>query len=511
MESGISTYIDFSGNGGFTIRLYLEEQWDAVSNYSVVSVTGMSVRSETYRGTWYPGGSVSINGAAVCVMDYNNPATHTFNAAGTSTGWASVVATSKGQKFPWSSGNISHNSDGSKSVSVSVNVKLWRSSSDPILLVSGSSTLTLTTIPRTSYVSGSSGTLGAKHTLTITRQSSSFTETLVATCGRSSVTIANKTSSKTVTWTPPAEWESNTTDGATVSVTITCTTYSGNTKIGTSSIAIAFAISTGAVPTVSISVSDAKGYTSKYGGYIQGQSIANVKVNASGAHGSSITECTVTLGGTTKTGTTVEMEIPQSGVVTITATATDSRGRTGTAATTINVIAYTAPTAIVSTAYRSDENGNQADEGEYATVLFKANISPLNNSNSAQYAIKYRRKGMTAWTTIEIPENLGYSPDSISKIFPANVNYLYEVCAVAKDDFVEVTSIYRTVSTAFYLISVHRDHKSVGIGQKATDYGMCGIGIPLKINAGIYADNRVLDIVYEETIGAYVLKALEAR
>lgn len=511
MESGISTYIDFPGNGGFTIRLYLEEQWDAASNYSIVSVTGMSVRSETYRGTWYPGGSVSINGTAVCVMDYNYPATHTFNAAGTSTGWASVVATSKGEKFPWSSGNIAHNSDGSKSVSISVNVKLWRSSSDPILLVSGSSTLPLTTIPRSSYVSGPSGTLGTKHTLTITRQSNSFTETIVATCGRSSVTIAQKTTAKTVTWTPPAGWESYTTDGQTVLVTVTCTTYSGNTKIGTSSATITFAISAGAVPTISISVSDAKGYTSKYGGYIQSQSIASVKVNASGAHGSSIAECTVTIGSTTKIGTNVEMELPDSGVVTIKATATDSRGRTGTATTTINVIAYTAPSAIVSAAYRSDENGNQADEGEYATVMFKANISPLNNTNSAQYAIKYRRKGTTSWTTIGIPENLGYAPDSVSKIFPANVNYLYEVCAVAKDDFVEVTSIYRTVSVAFYLISVHRGHKSVGIGQKATDYGMCGIGIPLKINAGIYADNRVLDIVYNESIGAYVLQELEAK
>ena len=76
---------------------------------------------------------------------------------------------------------------------------------------------------------------------------------------------------------------------------------------------------------------------------------------------------------------------------------------------------------------------------------------------------------------------------------------------MATDDFSSVESIYRTVQVAFFLISTHKATKAVGIGQKATEEGLCAFGIPAKFNAGICSDDKILILSYNESVGGYVL------
>lgn len=68
---------------------------------------------------------------------------------------------------------------------------------------SDSQTVTLKTIPRTSSISMPATTMGSANNITITRASSSFTHTPTYSFGSATGTIATKTSSTSVSWTPP--------------------------------------------------------------------------------------------------------------------------------------------------------------------------------------------------------------------------------------------------------------------------------------------------------------------
>ena len=269
MATGINTYVDFPGPGGFTFRVFLEETYDVAGNYSYAPVTGISAQAKTYGGTWYLGGTVSVAGAVLATMDYHDPATHLFTVGVVGDKWYSVSAIQGGKSFPWATGKIYHNADGSKTIEVSVNITLWRKSGDPTFTISGTKSVNLTQIPRASGISGSAGTLGLEHTLTLTRYANNFTHTLVAVCGKESLTIATGVKSDTAKWTPPIDWAAQNTTGISVKMKITCTTYNGSEEVGSTSVILTFAIPSSVVPTARISVSDKQGYFSKYGNYIQ--------------------------------------------------------------------------------------------------------------------------------------------------------------------------------------------------------------------------------------------------
>jgi hypothetical protein len=261
---------------------------------------------------------------------------------------------------------------------------------------------------------------------------------------------------------------------------------------------------------VEISVSDKQGYSAKYGNYVQGKSQAQISASGSGSYGSKISSYSVECGTTTKTGATPVFDLLTAGEVKFVVTVTDSRGRKASATASITVVAYSPPTATILAAYRSDIDGNQDDDGTYATVVFKANISPLGSKNSAKYVVKYRVKGRSAWTSAEVTEQAGnYTPEGAVHIVPIQLDSAYEMALSAADDFSTVDSLYRTVQVAFFLLSFHRGTKAVGIGQKATEPGLCAFGIPAKFNAGISMDGKTLTFTYKESVGGYVLTEAE--
>ena len=89
---------------------------------------------------------------------------------------------------------VSHNSDGTKSVSFSFSMQIDITFSGSwIGTVSASGSTSLTTIPRKSSLSVGNGTLNSSQTISISRASSSFAHTITYKCGSYSGTIANKT------------------------------------------------------------------------------------------------------------------------------------------------------------------------------------------------------------------------------------------------------------------------------------------------------------------------------
>mgnify|MGYP003292994421 CR=1 FL=1 len=230
--------------------------------------------------------------------------------------------------------SVPHNDDGSKTVAVSASFTSDVSPSSG----SASGSVILTTIPRKSSLSVSNGTLGTAQTLTVTKKHSSFTHTIVAKCGSASTTVCTKSSSTSISFTPPLTWASQNTTGTSVSVTYTITTYNGDTSIGSNTYTVSCAIPSSVKPSVAITVTDAMGYLSTYGGYIKGWSKFKITLTPTTSYGSPIASYKITANGATYNSQTVTTDIIKtSGTLTISASVTDKRGRSGSASTTVTV------------------------------------------------------------------------------------------------------------------------------------------------------------------------------
>ncbi len=235
--------------------------------------------------------------------------------------------------------NVTHKTDGTKTLNCSTSFVTGVSSGT----ISASASKALTTIPRKSTLTASNGTLGTAQTLTINRNSSSFTHTITYFCGSASGTIATKTTSTSISFTPPLSLASQNTTGTSVSVKFTIATYSGSTSLGSNTKTITCSIPSSVKPSCKITVSDAAGYSV----YVKGYSKFKITVTPTTSYGSAIASYSVNANGTTYTTASVTTSVlASSGTLTITATVKDKRGRTGTATKTVTV--YDKSTLVVS-------------------------------------------------------------------------------------------------------------------------------------------------------------------
>jgi hypothetical protein len=459
MATGKSGSFTIAGNEGFTAKLTWTESYDIAANTSVVSLN-LAINSSTYRGTYYLAGSLKVNGSSVVNMNYYSPATHRVEVSAGSTYYQ--VQAQSGTAPPWASAAITHNSDGSKSVSISVNIEGWREDTH-MFKISGTKTITLTTIARTSTLTASNGTLGTAQTLSISRQSSSFTHSIRYDCGAASGAIVTKTANTSVSFTPSLNLAQQNTTGTSVSVTFTLYTFSGDTEIGRTTKTITCAIPASVKPSCALSVTDKSGHVSTYGGYVQGISGAEVIVTPTIAQGSPIASYSVTADG--KSYTNSDIEIPffsQSGTLTISATVKDKRSRSGSASKTVTVLPYSAPNISHLSVMRCNEDGTENIAGLFAKVTYSHSITTLSNKNAKTVKLKYKKTSETAYTTVTLTS--AYTSSNASYIFEAADDASYNVSIEVTDAF-NVSTKSTSVSTASVLMHVRADGTGMAFGK----------------------------------------------
>lgn len=277
---------------------------------------------------------------------------------------------------------LTHNSDGTRSFNISIGAAVYYTS----VTCTGVGSPTLDTIARASDLSVSDGTLGVAQTITADRKSSSFTHTLTWKCGSYSGTIATKSSATSWSFTPELKLAEGAPNGTNVYCEFTLTTNNGNTVIGSTKKSVRLAIPNSVVPTCSMSLSDAKGYKDTYGGYIQGQSILHVVINGSGIFGSSISSYSASANGTRYISQTFDTApLKTAGSNTITVGVKDSRGRSASASSAINVIPYSVPNIISFSVNRCNADGTENDSGGYAKVTYQYSVTDLSNKNTLQH------------------------------------------------------------------------------------------------------------------------------
>ena len=450
-----------------TLRFSWEEQSQSVANNTTtitwklqLIATSDGYISSSASKAW----SVTVNGtkySGANTVGISNNTTRTL-ASGTTT--------------------IAHASDGSKTFSYSFSQQFDIDFDGWIGTVSGSGTGTLDTIPRKSSLSASNGTLGTAQTLTVTRASSSFTHTITYKCGSASGTVATKSSSTSISWTPPLSLSSQKTNGTTVSIIFTITTYSGDSSVGSNTKSITCAIPASVKPSCSITLEDTAGWQDTYGQPVQGLSSLKITVSPTLAYGSPIASYSISANGakyTTATATTTVLKT--AGSSQITATVKDKRGRSGTASTSVNVLAYAFPKISRLTVHRCDQDGTENDQGDYIRAIFSASITSLNSKNTAAYTLRYKKTTETSQTEVIFTELAGaYTVGDKAYIFAADSNSSYEVEIEAKDRHGTVTRT-TNASTAFTLMNWGSDGTSMGIGKVAEKADTLQVGLKLEV------------------------------
>lgn len=362
---------------------------------------------------------------------------------------------------------ISHNSDGTRSFSVSLAAAIYYAS----IVCTGSQTFTLDTIARASTLSASDGTLGAKTTLTADRKSSSFTHTLTWECGSYSGTLATKSTSTSWDFTPELKLASGAPYGQKVYCTYTLSTYNGSTLVGTDSKSVWFAIPSSVKPSCTLSLSDSNGYASIYGGYIQGESKLSVMINATQAYGSPISRYSASANGTTySTQTFTTSVLTTVGTNTISATVIDGRERSGSVSSNITVLAYSRPQITNLKVRRCNADGVENDRGGYGKISFHCTITSLSNKNTRTCSLRYRQSGATAWINAPAITLSAYDQDCNPPVIQMSDSHSYEVQINLTDAFGTASAV-TSISTGYCLYHIPASGKGITFGGIAEGDG----------------------------------------
>ena len=446
-------------------------EWTATQN---IANNTSTITAITYAGTngfgYYTG---SNNGSSV-----------TVNGATTSAGDSGdVSANTSKRELCRRTEVVTHNSDGTRSVTISG--RWWYSTTFDL---TSSGTFTLDTIPRTSSASLSSSNINLGDTITvnITRASTSFTHHIyedffAGTWTR--VTQSQVATSGTVTI--PLSYASRIRNQTSGVGRILVETYSGTTYIGGVVLNFTANVPSSVVPTVGFSITPVSQYS---GQYVQGKSRLTVGFTGGGALGSSIVSrstnvksgATVIHSSTTSSFTT--NVINYSGTITLETTATDSRGRTASATTTVSFVAYTNPSITSFSAFRCDANGTLNPKGLFIKLQGTGTISPINGTNTKTIKLRYKVRGAATWQ--EPSSSPNYSA-TLSVVVAADANTSYETQMYVADFYTSVTQA-TNIGTAFSLINYHASGNYVAFGKSSEGLALIEVGGDIKADGQVY-------------------------
>lgn len=361
---------------------------------------------------------------------------------------------------------VNHNADGTGSLSITAYVHLYNQSYN--MKATLTQNITLTTIPRASSFTAFSfdGVLSTSTartiSLTLSRASSSFTHDITLLDG--STTIQS--------WTGQGVPTSLTISAANVntminrmstvtskSFTLRVQTKSGSTNIGSALTRTAsVSLNTSIVPTISTpSVSRAN--THATGFYVQGFSKVKATVTRSAGYGATISSTSIKIGlAAWVAGTSVTSGVlTTSGTVKITATVKDSRGRSASSSTTIQVQAYSNPT--ISSFSVTRLNGDSSK----ASIVGNGSYTSLSGNSITTTVLRGSTSVHSGSTTSVSKTDTGLSSSS---------SYTYTM--KIRDSFGREAVRMYTLPTEKVALSIGKD-QGVGVG-KVWEQGALDVG-----------------------------------
>lgn len=426
-----------------------ESSINTANNTSVVTVNLYYYGNGVSYNGYSPSGSITIDGTKYSFS-------HSFTASTS----AQLLATA--------SKTVTHNDNGTKTVTCSASFATGVS----LGTLTASTSKALTTIPRVSDIAVNKTSVPADGattvTATATKKSTSFTDTISVKLGGYSKNVTSG-----ATFTIPATWI-NAISGTSATATVTVTTKSGSTTIGTKSTTFTVTVPQSVVPTISsIEVGEAvSSVTANFGVYVKSLSQLNVKVNAEGVYGSTIKSYSTSVDGVTYVQNTFKSNvINAAGTIAIKATVTDSRGRSATKTVNISVIDYFLPTITSMSYITCDADGTQNSEGTYTKITIKGKVAPVisgsTNKNTRTLTLKYKASTATIYTSKTI--SLSAWDFNVSTIISGtDPTVMYEFIAELKD---KTDTATHKITTGAIVLSCHTGGDGIAVGKEADSSG----------------------------------------
>lgn len=372
----------------FYLQLTLEENSTSQTN----NTSSISYTLRLYSGSW--DFSQYKIGHSIKLAEKTVSSVKRANANQYSIGTNSSITIASGTT------TISHNSDGSKNMSVAFSIDMAKDSWTPGKISVSGKSMALTTIPRASTVSCSTANIGSNATITINRASSSFTHKLSYTFGNLDGTIVTETSKTSVAWKIPTSFYEIISNSKSGTGTITCDTYNGRTNIGTKTCTFTATVSESASrPTLSPTVVDNNSTTIALTGdntkFIKYYSNAAVATGAKARNSAALKSQKITCGSKSISKASGTINAVESGSFKF--SATDSRGYTTSQTVTKTLINYVKLTCdLQKSTPNASGNFTLTVKGNY----FNGSFGATNNTLTIQYRYKENGGTYSNWKTI---------------------------------------------------------------------------------------------------------------
>ena len=285
---------------------------------------------------------------------------------------------------------VSHNADGSKTLTVSAfSGQVWKDSGY-LTATAAAQSFQLAAIPRATEPVMGAATMGEAVRISLPRASSAFTHTLSYVFGAASGTIVENAGTE-VQWTVPESLAAQIPDSSVGTGTLTCRTYNGGTLVGTKTVTFTATVPQSMKPALTngwaaVSYDNSGTKASGIAAWVQGYSKAKAVFNGSKVtckQGASIAKYAVTYLGKTVEESPYRTETISTTSATVRCTVTDSRGLTAWEDVTVELESYAPPTLVGAALYRADGEGAAADSGTHIAGLATAKFSSIGERNTA--------------------------------------------------------------------------------------------------------------------------------
>lgn len=285
---------------------------------------------------------------------------------------------------------VSHNADGSKTLTVSAfSGQVWKDSGY-LTATAAAQSFQLTAIPRATEPVMGAATMGEAVRISLPRASSAFTHTLSYVFGAASGTIAENAGTE-VQWTVPESLAAEIPDSSVGTGTLTCRTYNGGTLVGTKTVTFTATVPQSMKPALTngwaaVSYDNSGTKASGIAAWVQGYSKAKAVFNGSKVtckQGAGIAKYAVTYLGKTVEESPYRTETISTTSATVRCTVTDSRGLTAWEDVTVELESYAPPMLVGAALYRADGEGAAADSGAHIAGLATAKFSSIGGRNTA--------------------------------------------------------------------------------------------------------------------------------
>lgn len=369
-------------------------------------------------------------------------------------------------------------------------------------------TITFEDVVSLPTVSSSSASLGSALTISTNRSNNAATHTLSYRFGNASGLIGSDVGDA-VSWTPPLSLASEIPRATSGVCTITCNSFINGKMTGSRTCTVTLTVPSTVAPSISsVTLQDTnETVAAQIGAYVKSLSTLSVAITAEGVYGSSISSYRTTLDGATYTAAsfTAGKKLSAAGDMTLTVNVTDSRGRTATYTSTIQVLDYAVPSIRQFSVERCNADGSSAQvDGTKARFSFQGSVSPLNNKNSVSCVVYYKLKNAEAWTQAYTVNAASYTLAISNQLLGQTYDALssYDVKIRLADYFQEAEQAV-SIGTKGVILDFLADGTGIGIGKVAETPGAIECGWPLKLS-------DPLSIAYGGTGAASAENALAA-